>query len=369
MDKTYNEYTGNLIIDSWEETKGMIDTRERWELLKWEIQNHTIKYSKKKAKVRQELERKVTRQLDNLHKIQCSAQLSSEQVKERLELQNILENIFAYRERGAQIRSRVEFIEYNEKSNKFFYNQEKQQFTRKTITKLIVDDTIVTKEKDILNELGAFYKSLFASKYTEDPNFDSIEEINNLPKLFENDKKACDRELSSIECKFALTSMNRNKSPGSDGLTVEFYIKFWDALEGKLMETFKTIRAIGELSTSQKRGVISLLAKKGRNEAYIKNWRPISLLNIDYKILTKTLAKRISSVIPSLIHTDQRGFIKGRYIGENIRQVQDVMEESQIRHKTGLMLLLDFEKAFDSIEWPFMMYCLKKFNFGEEFIE
>ena len=110
----------------------------------------------------------------------------------------------------------------------------------------------------------------------------------------------------------------------------------------------------GELSQSQKRGVITLLEKRGKNPDLIKNWRPVSLTNVDYKILTKTLALRTEEIIPNIIHANQSGFVKGRYIGENIRLIQDIMEKLKITKQSGLLLLLDFEKAFDSIEWPYM---------------
>lgn len=368
IDNTYNEQATKIMAETWDETSDMTDIRVRWDYLKFQIQTHAVTYSKRKAKVRREIEQKVTEQLDNLHKAKCSNGLSDQQDTKRRELQATLENIYAYKERGAQIRSRVEFIEKNEKSNKYFYNQEKQQFARKTITKLQVNDDIVTQERLILHELSVFYNNLFASKYKSIPTFEDIERIN-IPTLSEDNKRMCDKELSSLECKIALQSMNKNKSPGCDGLTVEFYIRFWEALGGKLTETLAFVQKKGELSTSQKRGVITLLAKKGKDELFIKNWRPVSLLNIDYKILTKALAKRLSNVIPSLIHVDQKGFIKGRYIGENIRQAQDIIEATRVKRKTGLMLLLDFEKAFDSIEWLFMIQCLRKFNFGEVFIQ
>ena len=70
-----------------------------------------------------------------------------------------------------------------------------------------------------------------------------------------------------------------------------------------------------------------MLEKRGKNPDFIKNWRPVSLINVDYKILTKTLALRTKEIIPNIIHANQSGFVKGRYIGENIRLIQDIMEK------------------------------------------
>ena len=103
----------------------------------------------------------------------------------------------------------------------------------------------------------------------------------------------------------------------------------------------------GELSESQKRGIITLLQKKGKDPLLIKNWRPVSLTNVDYKILTKSLAIRIEKVLPKIINENQSGFVKGRLITENIRLIDDIIQTLKRRRETGLILLLDFEKAFD----------------------
>ena len=84
------------------------------------------------------------------------------------------------------------------------------------------------------------------------------------------------------------------------------------------------------------------------------NRRPVSVTNVDYNILPKTLALRTEEIIPKTIHANQSGFVKGRYIGENIRLIQDIMTKLKDTKQSGLLLSFDFEKAFDSIEWPYM---------------
>ena len=121
------------------------------------------------------------------------------------------------------------------------------------------------------------------------------------------------------------------------------------------------------LSVSQKRGTITLIPKGDENLSDLKNWRPISLLNIDYKTLSKALAKRIEQHLPKLIHYDQTGFVNGRYIGQNIRLLSDIMEFSDSKKCQGIRLFVDFEKAFDTLEWSFISKTLEVFNFGNKF--
>ena len=115
-----------------------------------------------------------------------------------------------------------------------------------------------------------------------------------------------------------------------------------------------------------KQGIISLIPKKKKNTEYLKNWRPVSLLNVDYKIATKTIATRLEKVQPHIIHSSQSGYIKGRFIGESIRQITDIMEFTKSMQIPGIAIFLDFEKAFDSVEWDYIQKCLSSFNFGPQ---
>ena len=133
--------------------------------------------------------------------------------------------------------------------------------------------------------------------------------------------------------------------PGEDGFTVEFYNTFYEILGQDLVNSLNESYELGELSISQRRGVISLVPKEDSNLLLLSHWRPITLLNVDYKIASKAIAKRIENVLPKLIHTDQTGFIKGRYIGQNIRLLIDILDETKLQEIPGILLLLDFKKA------------------------
>ena len=126
---------------------------------------------------------------------------------------------------------------------------------------------------------------------------------------------------------------------GPDGLTLECYRKFWSKVE-LLINSYNESYHKGELSISQKKSLITLLYKKDNPEK-VDHWRPISLLNIDYKILAHALANRLHNVLPSIISQDQQCFIKNRCIGSNIRLFQDIIDYTELLNCDGAILLID----------------------------
>ena len=118
------------------------------------------------------------------------------------------------------------------------------------------------------------------------------------------------------------------------------------------------------LSVTQKQGMITCIPKPNKSRHFLKNWRPISLLNVIYKLAASVIANRIKSVLDSIVHEDQKGFIAGRYIGENVRLIYDVLLETKQQNIPGLFLCIDFQQAFDSVSWKFILKTLDYFNFS-----
>lgn len=157
-----------------------------------------------------------------------------------------------------------------------------------------------------------------------------------------------------------------DKAPGSDGLSVNFYKTFWNSIGQVVLESLNFGSQRGQLSTEQAIGIVTL-SLKGNKAVTLQNYRPITLLNTDYKIAAKVIASRLKGVIHRLIGPHQTGFLKGRFIGENIRFVLDLIEHCSHCNLPGFLLLLDFEKAFDKLEWPFVRKTLTYFKFGTSF--
>lgn len=124
----------------------------------------------------------------------------------------------------------------------------------------------------------------------------------------------------------------------------------------------------GQLSITQRQGIITCISKGDKPKHFLQNWRPISLLNIVYKITSGTIANRLKTVLDKLINKDQTGFLSGRYIGENTRLMYDVMHYTEENDIPGMLLTIDFEKAFDSVSWKFINKVLQFFGFGNSII-
>ena len=154
--------------------------------------------------------------------------------------------------------------------------------------------------------------------------------------------------------------MGNNKSPGNDGLTKEFYITFWNEINTTFLLAIEKAYLVKQLSTSQKQAVIKLIEKKGRDKRYIQNWRPISLLNVDVKLISKALAERLKNVLPEIISSNQNPYVKDRCISEGGRLISDLLEMSEVLNKEGFLVTNDIEKAFDSVNHHFLIAILER---------
>ena len=161
--------------------------------------------------------------------------------------------------------------------------------------------------------------------------------------------------------------MDNDKSPENNDITREFYIKFWDVVKEPVCASIQEYFIVGEYSTSQKQAIIKLIEKKDRGKRFIKNWHPISLLNVDMKQILKVLASHLKSVISTIVNENQAAYVNNRFLSESSTLISDVLEITNSFDIEGLLMTVDIEKAFDFINHSFLMYVLKKSGFGNEF--
>lgn len=170
------------------------------------------------------------------------------------------------------------------------------------------------------------------------------------------------------EISFALKNMNTNKSPGPDGLTVEFYQKFWDLLAPHLFNVYNACYDSVEMCDSMKTSHTPVIFKKGDRKS-LKNWRPISLLNVDYKICLKAVSIRLSKVLQYIIDPDQTCSVLGRKISSTLHALRHILDYIDLTNETGILISLDQEKAFNCVNRTFLHNLLRRFGFGPSFCQ
>ena len=286
---------------------------------------------------------------------------------ELLDLKNKeLEEIRKEKIEGLITRSRARWYEKGEKTTNYFCNLENRNYVNKTIQELRLDSGETIKEQGkVLDEIQFFYQNLYSKQRSTQINPQDSLSGCEYCKLTEEEKENLEGEISYDELAKAVKKSKNNSSPGGSGFTNEFFKFFWKDLGQFLLRSLNYSYSSGQLSITQRRGIITCLPKPGKPRNLIKNWRPISLLDVCYKFASSCIADRIKRYLNKLIHDDQKGFLSGRFIGENTRLIYDLMYETEKLHIPGMILLIDFEKAFDTVSWGFIDNVLKIFNFGD----
>ena len=336
-----------------------------WDFLKMKMRQFAITYSKEKVKDRKNKIDSLEAELKVLERNLIIGACKVEDIEDK---KNQLKCLYDSAVEGLKVRSRAAWYEEGEK-NKGYFDQLLKCNKRKTIiTELYNEKGEVSSDKDsILRVIRSFYENLYSKNQSiVDGNHRELF-FTNTPRLDEESRELCEGKINREECYEALKEMKMNKSPGNDGFTVEFYVTFWPHIRGILVEALNEAYDKGFLAPSQRQGVITLIEKEGKDPLSIKNYRPITLLNVDYKILSKVLAKRMKEVLGEIVHADQVGYMKNRNIGEAIRLIDDVIYHCKNHNQDGFLVAVDFEKAFDSVSHTCLLHVLELLGFGQSF--
>ncbi|CAM2097210.1 unnamed protein product [Caretta caretta] len=267
---------------------------------------------------------------------------------------------------GALVRSRIRLLREMDRGSRFFYALEKTRGAKKHVTCLLTEDSAPLMDPvEMCGRARDFYTSLFSPDPT-DPGACRVlwEE---LPMVSVGNRDRLELPLTLAEFSEALHRMPTNKSPGMDGLTVEFYRAFWDILGPDLATVWAESLQGGVLPLSCRRAVLALLPKKG-DLRDLRNWHPVSLLSTDYKIVAKAISLQLGSVMADVIHPDQTYTVPGRSIFDNLFLVQDLLELGRRDGLSFALLSLDQEKAFDRVDHGYLLGTLQAFGFGPQFM-
>lgn len=268
------------------------------------------------------------------------------------------------------LKSSAKYYGGQNKAGKLLANYLKVRQNKLTIES-VLDSSNVLKHKDgeILQEFFEFYKNLYTS---EAPSFDHTitQFLSSTPRAQSDnpDLSTLELDLTQKELLDALRTLKKEKAPGPDGFTVEFYTHFHKLLLPKLHALVLEFLTSGISSDSFSDAYICLIPKDGKDPQHCKNYRPISLVNVDYKIFSKALALRMDNYLPGLLGKEQSGFVKGRLLTDNTRLFFNVLSKASHASYPLAAIALDAEKAFDRVEWPYMFQTLKWFGFGPKIV-
>ena len=366
-------------------------TVEWWDFFKSQLLNHfrlrSPIYARQHKRVRIGLEKQLLRL--NLELLEISHSLSlkphDQQILEaELDTRQQRDSVLAalksfntYKLEGVAVRTQFFHSHIAEKVPSYLAKFERHQADSRIISSFLdPNDNILSSIPDLLSHAHKFWGNLFHSPTYgpyQPPSPSAAQSFLRRPSntplptaLYES----LGQPISSSEISNILASLPKFRSAGPDGIPYEFYAhpNIRDFILPLLFATLQASIELGSLPISLLNCDIVMLHKKGdRNQ--ISNFRPISILNCDYRILTRLLVARLNPVAKHLVHQDQTGFVKGRLISDNGMLLTSLLEYAEWDTDfTGGLLFLDFEKAFDSVEWSWLFSTLEAFGLPPYFI-
>ena len=321
-------------------------------------------YSSRRNSIKKKVKNQLIKQILKIEQNDDQEKLSDHYAYLRARLNEIEE-----KEIEGYIR-RVKFMAPYEKSEpdiSFYSKLESQKKAKARISQLAEtkDGEIYTDNNNMVRIAGNFYKNLF----TPDRVNEKIQQklLGNVKtKLSKEARADLDKPISEGEVKDAIDRLPMGKSPGVDGFPVEFYKEYWHKIKHLFMGYLREVKGDG-LSASRNMSIIKLIYKKTGEIFLLTYYRPISLINVDIKIITKVLAERLKLVLHTILHATQTA-VYGRKIDQNIHMIRDLIDLANQNDDTAAFIFLDQEKAFDRVNHGFLFRTMEAFGIGENFI-
>ena len=335
------------------------------ELLIMHIRGETIKFS---SRLKQKTNLKEEELIQDIEHLERTSSLDTH--LDLLEDKKVeLEQIRKSRLKGELVRSRIQWLSEGEKPSKYFCNLEKKNFLAKTIRSVQLENgSQVLHQEEILKCVGQYYQRLFKNNDNQLANIDLFTTFENA-QIKKNCSENLGEKINVKELSDVLKKMKNNKTPGIDGITSEFLKVFWGRLKYVIHNAINASYDKGLMSQSMRTCIITCLPKGNKDRKLLKNWRPISLLSSIYKLMSGVIANRLRNTLDTIISNTQTGFLSGRQISDNTRLIYDLMHIAENKKIAGMLMLIDFEKAFDSISWNFLYNTLLFFGFSQSFIK
>lgn len=339
-----------------------------WDTLKAVIRGKLIAITSQQKKLKQAAYLNLTDKLKNLetkYRNTRKTQLLQEVKTIKEEIDKLLKD-----EIEKELRFvKQQYYETGPKATRILARRIRKQQVQSTIPK--IRDPQSGKLEYEVAEIENIFKNYYKKLYSQPPL--SSEEAKrqflnslDLPAIGELQNNKLTAPITPDEISKTISRLKANKTPGGDGFPSEWYRAFKQELIPLLTASFNWTLKEGQLPPSWKEAIISLVPKEGKDTEYCNNYRPISVLNVDYKIYTSIIAQRYKTLMNDLIDEDPTGFIAGRQTQDSIRRTIQIINTIQSNKNSAILLSLDAEKAFDSVNWNFLYLVLERFGFNKD---
>ena len=340
-----------------------------WDACKAFLRGRIISYT---SMVRREKQQRMEEILKELKVVELEHQKShSKELLKKIKYLRIQRDILE----TDRIKKQLEFLrlknfEQADKPGRWLANKLRQESAKKTINKVTDVSGEHLDEKQIQQCFTRFYTKLYKEEIVDGEKINDFLEDLEIKQFTEEQRRALNQKITIQEVNDVIKNLNNDKAPGPDGLTAEIYKKFIHLLTIPLQRLMNNIieSSNSSLPTSWENAYITLIPKDEQESPPPQAFRPISLLNTDYKIFAKILAERLKNCISEVIHEDQTGFMPGRQMKDNIRHVINVLQKVKNMKTKAATIFLDAEKAFDNVSWLFLKKTLQKTNCGSNFL-
>ena len=303
-------------------------------------------------------------ELTKLEKREESSSLPADLLDKKTFIQTELQKLLEEEEEYWHKRSNLNWLLQGDNNTAFFQKVANGKKRKNTIFCLQKDEKSIVEDEKILEHATMYYKDLFGP--SENPTFKLDSSCwDEQDKVTQEENDLLCRPFTLDEIQTVIFSLEKNSAPGPDHIPVEFYQNCWEIIKEDIMDMFLEFEIhnldLGRLNY----GVITLIPKL-KEATKIQQYRPICLLNVSFKIFTKALMLRFENCMSRITNVCQSAFIKGRNIMDGVMALHEVLHDTKIKKKDGLILKLDFEKAYDKLNWDFLFSCLRQRGFCEK---
>lgn len=269
---------------------------------------------------------------------------------------------------GAAVRSRNEWVSCGEKATKHFFSLEKSNGAGKTIKELESNGQVISGKDGILKHVKEHFEKHFTATPIDERARDHL--VGTIKKrLTEDESDSLGQPFTMVELEAAHKRMKKGRAPGNDGLTVDFYKSMWNLVKVDLLDTLNETLIRKELPLSMTQSLLTLIFKNKGSKLNLKNYRAISLLNVDFKYLASIVNGRIAPLLPSVVEIDQGGGIKSRLIEDQLIMIQDIYDYYKSRASCAFIEAKDLTSAFDFCSHDYLFRVLRAMKFSDPIIE